>query len=300
MKTLHACRKIVLVALLSFSLVAPISSSRGIPQSASECGRYVRNGEEFSVLLPETPSIAITSRPNKPDDGRYVVRIYGAYGDGIVYLVISQNNPKRAKRLDTFINEFKDTLPYTRTKKSLLTFNRELQLDGFVGKRYRLTYYKDIEGIADFYASRNHVYTVVAAGADETNSLVQKFLQSFSLNETTLRDTIATATKVAPITQTITASTQPAEQVFTHKEVARQAFAVSRPGPPYTEEARRNQVMGTVVLKAVFSSTGRVTSLEVIKGLEHGLTDKALEAASKLKFHSCCEGRKIRVPVHTS
>src|SRR5712692_6119369 len=244
MMTFPTCRSIIYVALFSAALFPAPSSSREIPQDTSNWARYVSKGEEFSVLLPETPSIAILSRPNKPNADRYLGRIYGAYGNGIVYLVISQNNPKHAEKLDTFVTEFRDTLPYTRAKKSALTFDRELQLDGFAGKRFRVTYYNDIEGVIDFYASKNHVYTLLAAGGEETNPLVQKFLQSLSLNETVFRDTVATATTVTPNAQRTAGSDQLTEQVFTHKEVTRQAFAVSRPEPSYTEEARMNQVVG--------------------------------------------------------
>jgi TonB family protein len=52
----------------------------------------------------------------------------------------------------------------------------------------------------------------------------------------------------------------------------------------YTEEARQNKVQGTVVLSAVFTSDGRVTQVRVIRGLPDGLTEKAIEAAQKIKF----------------
>ena len=52
----------------------------------------------------------------------------------------------------------------------------------------------------------------------------------------------------------------------------------------YTEEARQNKVQGTVVLSAVFTSDGRVTNVRVIRGLPDGLTEKAIEAAQKIRF----------------
>ena len=284
MMTFPTSRRIIYLALFSAALFPPPSSSQEKLQDTSNWARYVSKKEEFSVLLPETPAIAISSRQNKPNGDRYRVRSYGAYGNGIVYLVISQNNPRHAEKLDTFVTEFKDSLPYTRAKKSTLTFDRELQLDGFAGKRFRVTYYNNIEGVIDFYASKNHVYTVVAAGAEETNPLVQKFLQSFSLNETVFRDTVAKASTVTSNAQRTGDSDQLTEQVFTQKEVTRPAFAVSRPEPSYTEEARMNQLVGTVAFKAIFSSSGKVVNLEVVKGLKYGLTERAIDAASKLKF----------------
>jgi TonB family protein len=60
---------------------------------------------------------------------------------------------------------------------------------------------------------------------------------------------------------------------ITYKEKAR-----------YTEEARLKHVQGTVVLKATFTADGRITDISVIHGLPDGLTEKAIEAAHRIRF----------------
>lgn len=57
-----------------------------------------------------------------------------------------------------------------------------------------------------------------------------------------------------------------------------------KPAPIYTEEARRDQITGTVVLSALFSENGDVTEIQVVKGLSHGLTERAIEAAKRITF----------------
>ena len=52
----------------------------------------------------------------------------------------------------------------------------------------------------------------------------------------------------------------------------------------YTEEARQNKVQGTVMLSAVFTTDGRITGIKVVRGLPDGLTEKAIEAAQKIRF----------------
>ena len=52
----------------------------------------------------------------------------------------------------------------------------------------------------------------------------------------------------------------------------------------YTEDARQNKVQGTVVLNVVFTSDGRITQVRVIRGLPDGLTEKAIEAAQRIRF----------------
>jgi TonB family protein len=58
-----------------------------------------------------------------------------------------------------------------------------------------------------------------------------------------------------------------------HKEPAR-----------YTEQARQNQVAGTVVLSATFSADGCIRDIRVLHGLPNGLTEKAIEAAHRIRF----------------
>src|SRR5262245_19311178 len=52
----------------------------------------------------------------------------------------------------------------------------------------------------------------------------------------------------------------------------------------YTEEARYSITHGTVVLNVVFNSDGRITDIRVVRGLPDGLTEKAIEAAVKIRF----------------
>jgi TonB family protein len=52
----------------------------------------------------------------------------------------------------------------------------------------------------------------------------------------------------------------------------------------YTEEARRTGAHGTVVLNVVFRTDGAITNIRVIRGLPDGLTEKAIEAARKIRF----------------
>jgi TonB family protein len=73
-------------------------------------------------------------------------------------------------------------------------------------------------------------------------------------------------------------------KVFSGKEVSSKARVLSKPEPQYTEEARKNQVTGTVVLRAVFTSGGQVSNIRAISGLPYGLTDRAIAAARNIKF----------------
>lgn len=59
---------------------------------------------------------------------------------------------------------------------------------------------------------------------------------------------------------------------------------LDKPEPTYTEVARKNQITGTIVIRAVFSSSGQVTNVHAVNSLPDGLTERAIEAARKIRF----------------
>lgn len=59
---------------------------------------------------------------------------------------------------------------------------------------------------------------------------------------------------------------------------------IKRVAPEYTPEARNAEIQGTVLLRLTIDKKGNVTAAKPIKGLSHGLTEKAIEAALLMKF----------------
>ena len=52
----------------------------------------------------------------------------------------------------------------------------------------------------------------------------------------------------------------------------------------YTELARLNRVMGTVVLSALFGADGQISDIRVVRQLPDGLTEEAIKAMHKMRF----------------
>jgi protein TonB len=73
-------------------------------------------------------------------------------------------------------------------------------------------------------------------------------------------------------------------------EVDQRARLLAKPEPQYTEEARRNQISGTVMLRAVFSSSGEVVQIRALNPLPFGLTERAIAAARLIKFVPAMKG----------
>lgn len=72
--------------------------------------------------------------------------------------------------------------------------------------------------------------------------------------------------------------------IYLGRQVTTKPRLLSKPEPTYTQLARNQQVVGTVVLKCVFASDGNVRHILVVQALPGGLTERAIAAAKKIKF----------------
>jgi TonB family protein len=77
-----------------------------------------------------------------------------------------------------------------------------------------------------------------------------------------------------------------AERIYKGKEVDEKPVIKSKPQPDYTKEAQEHRQEGVVVLRCVFTGTGRVTNIQVVvePNPPYGLTQAAINAASRIKF----------------
>jgi TonB family protein len=73
---------------------------------------------------------------------------------------------------------------------------------------------------------------------------------------------------------------------------------LNRVKPDYTEEARRDNVQGVVILRVIVDVRGNVESARVVQGLPDGLNEEAIIAAKKMKFKPAMkDGKPVRYPV---
>src|SRR5215204_310901 len=85
-------------------------------------------------------------------------------------------------------------------------------------------------------------------------------------------------------------SDRSSDGAFRGSEVEQRARLLFKPEPQYTEEARRNQIMGTVMLRVVFSSAGEVVQIRAVRTLPFGLTERAIAAARQIRFIPATKG----------
>jgi TonB family protein len=252
------------------------------PGRESEWQRVNPQGEELSILTPVAPTILrLSSELVLRKDGERILeqRGYGAYADGFGFAIESYRAARPQKLL----------LDLESTNCSRMVFEREVLVGGVSGKQYR----DGFEGFHSQYLSfvtKQHVYLITLASREDNNPSFAKFLSGLMLGDKITSPATGNVVdmKESEIYKNALSeqsnATQSQDRPFSPRDVSRKATIIWRPAPEYTEEARQNQIMGTVVLRGVFEANGQVSSVRVVTGLKDGLTGKAVEAALSIRF----------------
>lgn len=276
----------------------PPARAQAAATTPADWERYTYPGEEFSVELPEAPSVFQTTRSIGMFETEKM-RTFGLYSGGAVFLIASFDRPHPSESLDYFAG-------YIWGGRNLLTPKGDVSLGGFAGREYESP--NGIHELARVYRAKRHAYLVWARATEEGTPGLRRFVDSFRLEEKPSGRRVADDAPVAPYNppppspdappgagspaplQEPTPDTRPPDGPFTTKEVVHKAVIVYKPAPGFTEEARKHNVSGVVRLRAVLSSAGRVTNIAVVKPLPDGLTEKAIQAAQHLLFFPAEKG----------
>lgn len=230
---------------------------------------YTVDGEHFSVSLPTLPAMTTRDTMLYPQRKSRRDRMLGAYADGAVYSVCVYENVFR-QTLDAFIAEQNRDDGWDRSTET------PVSVKGVQGRQY-LARDKSLRAMVQFFAAEGRLYKFSAGGDIVDAAAVKHFFDSIVLGTNVegikVKDGIGLPFEAAE-----------GETVVAGKEVNRKVRLFQKPEPRYTEQARQEEVTGTVVLKAVFSSSGSVTNIRVVSELPSGLTERAIEAAKKIKF----------------
>lgn len=269
--------KLLLAILFTVLISGSLGAARLAPQPDQEWERFRSVKEGLSVLFPEWPSVVNRGQyRSAPVRG---ARNYAAYGEGIVYFVICFDNPDHEKPLDYFLET---QLRVSELRNAEISAETETSNGSSNGKQYSLKKYDfrksfSYPGVLRMYETKNRALAVVAIGKDETDPSVARFLQSLEISEKPNGKDIGSGAGYADAAPGV--DSPPA----TSNEVSRKVMILIRPEPQYTEEERRRKLRGGVVLKAVLSSSGKVTNLQVVSGLPE-LAQSAIEVAHKIYF----------------
>ena len=235
--------------------------------------RYKVGGEVFSVALPVMPAMHIDRKWFEGDKKpRREVQL-GSYADGVGYVAHVIENPDPHQSLQEFI------AAHTGSGWNVNN-GRDVNRDGLAGKAFVSA--EPGDGMVQFFASEDRLYEFRAIGAPAEDARLTKFFSSISFGKTKDAEEAIEGPGL-PF-----AEERPQDELlnkpFVGREVTRKARLVMKPEPSYTEEARQNAITGTVVLKCVFKYDGSVVNILTVSGLPYGLTQRAIEAARRIKF----------------
>lgn len=240
---------------------------------------YTVKDEKFSVAIPILPAVHLNTRYREGWEKKRKIIQIGSYADGVVYTVFVLENPSPKQELKEFIAE-----RIGSGSPANFESERSITRDGVTGKAF--SYANADDGMSQFFVSGDRLYEFRAIGAAPDDARVSRFFSSLSFGK--IKDAVELTEgpglpfEVAPPPGT--ADDEAARKAFVGKEVTRKVRLGMKPEPSYTEAARQYEISGTVILKCVFRSNGSVTDIRTVSGLPYGLTDRAIQAAKRIKF----------------
>lgn len=239
--------------------------------------KYKVDDEDFSVLLPAMPAMKTSTFclgwrfPDCIQSRR--ARVIAAYAEGVVYGVYSFQRQRIT--MNDVMGRFRKRYDGAAQEK--------VKIGAVSGNSFRFEN-DDRTGIIQFFATSDNFYVFEAVGSKlkDPQPLMAKFFSSITFES----DPVGIEIKDGPGAEQISnpSGSSASDEILTIKQTTVRPFVLTKPEPSYTDAARKAEVVGTVVLRAVFSSSGGVESLTVVRGLPHGLTERAIEAARGLRF----------------
>lgn len=267
--------------LIALLLLLVSASARVVVGQQAQWVEFAASDLSFHVSIPHLPKIEPVSASN--DKVNLSGDWYSSGNAWSSYAVWSLVDQKRnigwgeESYLDIAAELFWQELlrPARENRAQAITYTKDLPANPLPGREYSVVL-GEISGTAYVFVARHRVFILLAANIVNMTSERERFLSSF---------------KVSPDIKPIPEYGDPKGTdvnddgpVFRHEEVVQRARVLEKPEPGYTENARTFGVRGAVILRAVFSRTGKVTRIEIVKRLPHGMTDRCLRAARAIKF----------------
>jgi TonB family protein len=172
-------------------------------------------------------------------------------------------------------------------EREKLSAVKDEEINGFRAKYFLGNVDKQYNKIQHFLV-KNRLYILQAIGSTESNEIVKGFFESVRL--ITKNNTIAP--NAPPDTVSTTLPKIIEKQLLREDDskavaadaVDRKLIILKAPRPRFSIEARRSLQSGRIKLKVLYSSSGKITDVEVLQSPSKSLTDAAVEAAKAIKF----------------
>lgn len=263
------------LTLLPAVLIVLAATVNAQTAPSPEWKRYTVKGEEFSVALPQQPAVSSFGEVQPQLRQKALQCRLESSSGGVLYAIYAYENLAAPQPLTSFIRE------QTASYQPKLVSERVVHVNGFRGEEYSSLNQRNLF-VEQFFATKRRLYRFSAYGASADHRDVRQFFSSIMLGENPEGITVSDGPG---------ASLQPSdEKIYTAKEVDVKARMTDKPAASYTDEAKLNQVTGTVILKVLLARDGHVSNIKTISGLPFGLTERAIAAARQLRFIPAMKG----------
>lgn len=258
---------VVVLAMMGLPRVQ--AQQKSDPKKPKTWLTYTVRGDEFAVALPASPAISTCETYNRPLKIMLSGRLLNVTVGRVVYRVEAYENVESKLSLEEFVAE------ETRDSRFDVTTEKKLTVDGFAGREFS-SLNKSSPAMVQFFSTEQRLYRFAVAGADARQDGVQRFFSSIRLGPQSAGIEVSEPPK-DPVEID-------GERLYTKHEIDVKIKLLMKPEPQYTLEARKKGISGIVVLKAVFSATGHVTNIRVVRGLPNGLTEQSIAVARQIRF----------------
>ena len=253
------------------------------------------SAEFFHVSMPNQPTEKEQARHFGEIDAKG--KLYESEFEGASYAVWSlvDSNYRATQDVDGYLDacadliwgdllkSARDQLPKDARARAAMTYAKELPPTPLPGREYSFTL-GAARGTTHFYIAGSRIYVLMAVHQAGSVWAPEKFFPSFAVLASAVIPSQMDAGGIGSPSVAMNSDPSDYNRIFTGREVTQKARVLEKPEPTYTESARMFGVEGTVVFRAVFSKSGEVTNLHVVRKLPHGLTQQALKAARAIRF----------------
>lgn len=259
-------------------------------QQVPEWIKIAPSDEHFQVLMPLQPTTETAEHNYVSSHGSATAigRVYSTASEGSTYMLWSLETSRapsnQVDEIQSFLDDYADFVWESLLKPARaaspkagiahMAYKSELSMGAIPGREYSLRIGGE-SGATRFYLDGARLYVLIALTAGGDSAPIKYFFSGF----------LAKSPTETPFLQPpATLEANSLDQVFKPNETTTKAKVLYKPEPSYTEAARKYSVTGTVVLRGVISTEGRIIGIHVEKRLPHGLTEASITAAQRVRF----------------
>lgn len=295
-----------LTILLLFVLLAHAQTV--VAQQTPDWIKISPADERFHLLMPQQPRVGEVEVRYRSSSGPLTATgtaYYSSFEDStytLWSLETSRTPPDRVDEISTYLDEYADLvwesllkpareeLPKSTIPMAWIAYKSELSMGVIPGREYTFRLGQAVGG-ARIYLDGGRLYVLLALNHAGSSYASPNFFRGFLAKS-------RTEIPFLPVPPTVDANQS--AQVIAPGDTTTKARVLSKPEPQYTEAARKYGVTGTVALRGVFSTDGRLTSIRILKTITAWFDSGVGCRRETNKIYTCHQAWTERASVYSA